>query len=97
MPRAALPVRGVMRTSDGMDIVIESCFAVGKPEHADGIVGTLGRAEEEVARRVQGEVEGRADVLLQLSVEVDEQVPAGDEVDAREWRILEKAVLGEAG
>jgi hypothetical protein len=40
-------------------------------------------------------VEGGANLLLYLSVEVDEDVPTGDEVDARKWRILEKAVLGD--
>ena len=33
--------------------------------------------------------------LLHFSVEVDEDVPTGDEVDARKWRVSEKAVLGE--
>ena len=33
--------------------------------------------------------------VLHLPVEVNEQVPARDQVEARKWRILEKAVLGE--
>ena len=34
-------------------------------------------------------------MLLHLSVEIDQHVPAGDEIDARKWRILEQAVPGE--
>jgi hypothetical protein len=33
--------------------------------------------------------------MLHFSVEVDEDIPAGNEVDARKWRIPEEAVLGE--
>ena len=40
-------------------------------------------------------MERGANLLLHLSVEVDEDVPTGDEVDARKWRILQKAVPGE--
>ena len=44
---------------------------------------------------MQGKVEGGANFMLHFSVEVDEDVPTGDEVDARKWRVLQKAVLGE--
>src|SRR5271169_1724596 len=40
-------------------------------------------------------MKGRANLLLQLSIQVDQDVSAGDEVDARERRIPEEAVLGE--
>jgi hypothetical protein len=40
-------------------------------------------------------VEDGDDLLLQLAVEVDQQVAAGDEAHVRERRVLEQAVLGE--
>ncbi len=45
--------------------------------------------------RLQREVEGRADLLLQLAIEVDQHVAAGDEVGARKRRVLEQTVPGE--
>ena len=75
--------------------LINSRFPVDGAERSDGTVCVFGRAEEEVTGPVQGEVECGANLLLHLSVEVDEDVPTGDEVDARKWRIPEKAVLGE--
>jgi len=44
---------------------------------------------------VQGKVKCGANLRLHLPVEVDEDVPTGDEVDTRKWWILEKAVLGD--
>jgi hypothetical protein len=51
-------------------------------------VGALGRAEEEVAVRFQGIMKGAASLLLQLAVEVDEQIAAGDEIKMGEGRIF---------
>lgn len=55
----------------------------------------LGIAQEQHAVRLQGEVEQRDHLALQLGIKVDQQVAAGDEVDARERRILDDAVLRE--
>ncbi|GJE69431.1 hypothetical protein CHKEEEPN_0959 [Methylorubrum podarium] len=61
-----------------------------------GVPGdVLGIAEEQHALRLQREVEDRDDAALQLGVEIDQQVAAGDEVEAGEGRILDDAVLGE--
>jgi hypothetical protein len=40
-------------------------------------------------------VKSRANLLLHRSVDINEDVAAGDKVDARKGRILEKAVLGD--
>ena len=44
---------------------------------------------------VQGEVKQRQHLLLRGRLQVDEQVAAGDEVDAREGRVLDDVVLRE--
>ncbi len=36
-----------------------------------------------------------ADLLLQLAIEIDQEIAAGDQIDAGERRILEQAVAGE--
>ena len=55
----------------------------------------FGIAEEEHALGLEGEVEQRQDLVLQLHIKIDQQVAARDEVDAREGGILDDAVLGE--
>src|SRR5215831_8015469 len=37
----------------------------------------------------------RQNLLLQIAVQVDQKVAAGNEIESRERRILEKAVIGE--
>jgi hypothetical protein len=56
---------------------------------------TLRRAEEQMTARPQGVVEGGQDTLLQTRLEVDHQVAAGDQVEARERRILAEVVRRE--
>ena len=60
-------------------------------KRADG----LRRAEEEEAVRVQRVMERRDHAFLQGWCEVDEQIAAADEVDARERRIGRDVLLGE--
>src|SRR5262249_53587928 len=52
-------------------------------------------AEEEVAARPEGIVEHRNELLLQLRIQVDEQVAAGDQMKPEEGRVADQAVLGE--
>ena len=63
--------------------LIDSRFAVDGAERSDGTVSGFGSAEEEVTRPMQGKVKCGANLLLHLPVEVDEDVPTGDEVDTR--------------
>ena len=67
---------------NGRALIDPSRFTVDGAERSGGTVCGFGRAKEEVARQEQGKVERRAYLLLHLSVEVNEDVPAGDEVDA---------------
>ena len=55
----------------------------------------LGCAEEQQSARTKREVEDRDHPVLQVAVQVDEQVPARQQVDTREWRILDQVVGGE--
>ena len=55
----------------------------------------LGGTEEQKAAGSKRVVEQRNELLLQLGAEVDEDVAAGDEVELRERRIADQAVLGE--
>ena len=52
------------------------------------------RAEEKKAARLQRVMERGEDFLLQLGLEIDEQIPAGDEVHARERRIAHHILPG---
>lgn len=53
----------------------------------------LGRAEEEDSARTKAVVEERDDPPLQVRLEVDEDVPAEDEVHAGERRIPGQVLL----
>src|SRR5262249_21372585 len=73
----------------------EPCFP-GRPlEVARRTVGVLRRPQEEEAARFERVVEGVDHLLLQVALEVDQQVAAGDEIEARERGVFEDAVVGE--
>ena len=55
----------------------------------------FGRAEEQVAARVQREVEHLQHPLLRGAIEVDEQVAARHQIEMRERRILDHVVVRE--
>ena len=55
----------------------------------------LRQPQEQVPARLQGVVEGGQNALLQGGIEVDQQVPAGDQVEPREGRILDEIVRRE--
>ena len=55
----------------------------------------LRRAQEEEAAAPQGIVEQGHQLRLQLRVQIDQQVATGDEVDVRERRVADQAVLRE--
>jgi hypothetical protein len=68
---------------------------VDRREQARARVDRLGGAEEEVAAGQQREVEHLEHVLLRRPVEVDQQVAAAHQVQARERRVVQDVVLGE--
>ena len=76
-------------------------LAVDAPVRVDGLelVGQLARrlarAEEQHAAGLEREVKQRQHLLLHQRLEVDQQVAAGDEVDARERRVVDHVVLRE--
>ncbi len=59
------------------------------------MLGRLRRSQKEIAPRRQRIREGAAGLLLQISLQVDHQITAGDQIEAGEWWISQKAVDGE--
>ena len=55
----------------------------------------LGRAEEQVPALAQREVEQADEALLDLGLEIDQQVAAADQVEARERRVLQQVLRRE--
>src|SRR5262249_35784992 len=55
----------------------------------------LRRAHEQETVGLERIVKRGADLRLQVAVEIDEQVAAGDQVDVRERGVLQQAMLGE--
>src|SRR5262249_52298774 len=55
----------------------------------------LGRTHEQISVPPQRIVERAADLVLQLAVEIDQKVAAGDQVDMRERWVSQKTVGGE--
>src|SRR5215469_17095566 len=69
-------------------------LAVKRPKQTGRIIGSFGRAEKKEASRRQGVMECATHLLLQFTIEIDQQVAAGNEVETRKRRILEQAVHG---
>ena len=65
-----------------LKVVLEVTEALAEPECKDAL-------------RAQGIVDNREHALLGCRLEVDENIPATDQIDARERGILEEVVLGE--
>jgi hypothetical protein len=74
---------------------IDLVLAVGEGEQRFEATHSLRLAEDEHAAWDEGVVERSKDSLLQRRSEVDEEVAATDEVDARERRIAGDVVAGE--
>src|SRR6185437_5271975 len=47
-------------------------------------------AQQEEAARIERIMERAANLLLQVAIEIDEEIAAGDQVDARERRVLQQ-------
>lgn len=70
-------------------------FAVDGPKEPAGLVCALRGAKKQKALRLERVVKRTASLGLQVAVEIDQEVPTRDEVDAREGRVLEKTVARE--
>jgi hypothetical protein len=75
--------------------LVDASFSIDGAEQTHRAICAFGGAEEQEAIGVQGIMEDAADLLLKLAIEIDEQVAARDEIEPREWRVLEQAVAGE--
>jgi hypothetical protein len=56
-------------------------FAVDRAEQPVRAVGACGRTKEQKPAGVQSIVKRRASLLLEFTVEIDQEVAAGNEVD----------------
>src|SRR5262249_59387760 len=72
--------------------LVDAGIAVDAAKESSRIIGRLGRAEHEESVRPQRVLERAYDLLLQLAVQVDEQVTAGDEGEPGEGGVLEQVV-----
>src|SRR6185503_8701943 len=66
----------------------------GREQCGGGACG-LSWPDQEESARAQGIVERRKHALLQRWLEVDEEIPTADEVDARVRRVVHQVVVGE--
>ncbi len=85
--RTALPHRARLRASTVDAVVLVHDFVMGSRA-----VGGFRRAEEQVTARPQCKVEHVQQPLLDLTIEVDQKVPATDQIDARKRRIAQNVV-----
>ena len=55
-------------------------------------VRRLGRAEKQIPARPQREMERLDHAFLDRPIQVDEEVAAGEQIEVREWRVLDEIV-----
>ena len=72
--------------------LVDPVLLVDCLEQVLAAVDRLGGTEKEPPARSQGEVGDLDDALLGVAVEIDQQVAAAEEIDARERRVLEQVV-----
>ncbi len=83
------------RRDDDRPALEEAVLLVDGPEEPRLAGHVLRGTQEQETARAQGVVVEVDDLPLQLALEVDEQVPAADQVDAREGRVLRHVVARE--
>src|SRR5215470_18668380 len=66
------------------DRFVDAGVAVNGVEQSRRIVGGLGCAEQEKATWIEGVMKGVAHLVLQISIEVDQDIAAGNQVDMGE-------------
>src|SRR5581483_1875168 len=68
-------------------LLVDAALLVGGREELHLHADRLGRAEDEETRRAEGVVENMHEAVLKLPAEIDEHVPAEDQVEPREGRV----------
>jgi hypothetical protein len=76
-------------------LAVDLRVLVDRVELVEQAAGVLARPEEKEPPGLQREVEERQDGLLRVRLEVDQQVPAGDQVEPRERRVADQVVRRE--
>ena len=56
--------------------LIDARFTVKGAKRSNRAIGALGRTEKQISGRLQGKMEGPADMLLQFPVKIDQHIPA---------------------
>ena len=74
--------------------LVELGLAIHHAKEVRMLAHGLRGAQEEHATGVQGVVEQREQLLLQVAAQVDHEVPAADEIEPGEGRILDHVLLG---
>src|SRR6476469_5569941 len=75
-----------------LERLVDARIPVQDGEQTRPAISGLRGAEEKVTLRQKGIMQHLANLLLHLAIEVDHQIAAGDEVDARERWIAQHAV-----
>jgi hypothetical protein len=70
-------------------------LVVHRLEPAHRWAGALTRSEQEDSSWTQGVLDRTEHTLLDLRLEVDQEIPTGEEVDPREWRVADEVVSRE--
>src|SRR5215470_7964183 len=70
-------------------------ISVNAAEQSRRIVRGFGRAHEEKTTWIEGVVKRAASLFLELTIQIDEHVSTGNEIDPGERRVLEQVVTGE--
>src|SRR5215831_4501305 len=78
--------------ASSLDRLINAGVAVDGAEHSGRIVGGFGCTKQQKRARIERIVKGVAHLVLQISIEVDQDVAAGNQVDMGEWRVLEQVM-----
>src|SRR5262249_13022483 len=87
--------RKMQRHGDMIAALKQTMLAVDALKQLAVMADVLRGTEEEVTAWAQCEVKHRNDARLKLGAEIDQQIAAGDEIDARERRIAHDAVRRE--
>ena len=73
----------------------DPALQIDRREHGPVAEQHLGAPEHEIPARVQREIESSHDAILHVGVEVHQRVPADQEIDLRDRRILDEVVAAE--
>ncbi len=74
---------------------VQAVLLIDRHEKLGQRIGRFGAAQEQVAARLQGEMEHFKQLRVGVAVQVDQQVAAADQVEPRERRIAQHVLAGE--